>query len=190
MNNGTDEIFSAPLKAEAIALSWPLVEFVGEKRIRYPPIFFDVRCNPSADEWNIRARRRNQGCNTPLTPSEREMPVSTHCTVTNMLIYFVSPHLVGWPVPVRRDEGIRCIDIFQAIYEKLQGRLTSEDRRRYGEEYIRRCRPAFEQRCREDPGLPEYNERQGMRRVDLLRGRTVFKGLKRSGADWVLFFED
>jgi len=181
---------AAPLKAEAIALSWPLVEYAEGKRTRYPPIFFDVRCNPNADEWNIRARRQHRGCNTPLTQAEREMPASTHCTITDMLIYFVSPYLIGWPVPVKRNQGIRCIDIFQAIYEKLQGRLTSEDHRRYGEEYIRRCRPAFEQRCREDPGLPGYNERQGMRRVDLLRGKTIFKGLRQSGADWVLYFDD
>lgn len=189
-SNGVDEISLAPLKAEAIALSWPLVEYTGGKRTRYPPIFFDVRCNPTGDKWNIRARRPNQGCNTPMSADERELPASTHCTLTNMVIYFVSPYLVGWPIPIRRDEGIRCIDVFQAIYDKLQGRLTSEDYRRYGEEYIRRCKPAFLQRCREDPGLPDYNERQGMRRVDLLRGKTIFKGLKQSGPHWVLYFED
>lgn len=49
---------------------------------------------------------------------------------------------------------------------------------------------AFQKRCRDAPHLPPVNERQGLRRVDLLKGKRIFNGLKRDSRTqtWILEF--
>ncbi|KAF8895558.1 hypothetical protein BD779DRAFT_1609069 [Infundibulicybe gibba] len=104
----------------------------------------------------------------------------------------VCDRLPQWPVVVQRSKGIRCIDVFRAIYDTFHPVLTRSELERIGDAYIERCQPAFQQRCADSPGLPLYNQQRGMRRVDLLRGRRIFKGLTRStqpGADWILHFD-
>ena len=77
-----------------------------------------------------------------------------------------------------RAQGIRCIDVFQAIVDTLrvhlspaeQARLIPRDRARWDEHWHRRCRAAG--------GLTEV-EAKTPRRVDLLEGRRIFMGLRR-----------
>ena len=47
----------------------------------------------------------------------------------------------------------------------------------FGRETIKRCEAAFKQRCDDGPELACLAERKGMLRIDLLRGRRIFKGL-------------
>ncbi|KAE9407305.1 hypothetical protein BT96DRAFT_797980, partial [Gymnopus androsaceus JB14] len=82
-----------------------------------------------------------------------------------------------WPIKVKRKEGVRCLDIFEAIYKTLQHRLTDEDIRAFGEARIQHCYNFYLQRCADSPGLSDYNKQRGMRRVDLLRGRRFFRGI-------------
>ncbi|KAJ6625522.1 hypothetical protein B0H10DRAFT_1782890 [Mycena sp. CBHHK59/15] len=87
---------------------------------------------------------------------------------------------------VRRPEGLRCIDVFNAIYCKYQKKPRSSEMPANMEKYL----PAFEQRCRDCPGLAEFNRTKvGFLRVDLLRGKRIVEGLKRSGANWELTFD-
>ncbi|KAF9465304.1 hypothetical protein BDZ94DRAFT_1254212 [Collybia nuda] len=93
-----------------------------------------------------------------------------------------------WPIRIRRAQGIRCIDVFEEIYRKLSEPLTEEDMDTIGRGYAERCVRAFKQRCKDSPGLTLYNEKRGMQRVDLLRGRRIFEGLTRDSksATWEL----
>jgi hypothetical protein len=184
-----ESIATVPLKEEAIALSWPLVEFARRRHSRTPLLHFDVGFDPRVDEWNIRANRG--GYSTPLSRNERDLSVSTHCILTRMVIRCRG--LEKWPVVVEREQGLRCIDVFRAIYDTYHKPLTPAELVSLDSNYIERCRPAFEQRCEDSPGLALFNQRRGMRRVDLLRGRRIFKGLTRtseSGANWVLQFDE
>jgi hypothetical protein len=182
-------IKEVPLKEEAVALSWPLVEFATRRHSRKPLLHFDVGFDPRIDDWNIRANRG--GYSTPLAREELVLPVSTHCVLTKMVIH--CRVLDQWPITIERDQGLRCVDVFRAIYDTYHKPLTSMELAALGDGYIERCRPAFEQRCKDSPGLPLFNQQRGMRRVDLLRGRRIFKGLTRtseSGAKWVLQFDE
>jgi hypothetical protein len=188
LHQSNKPIVVVPLKEEAIALSWPLVEYARRRHSRTPLLHFDVGFDPRIDEWNVRANRG--GYSTPITRAEQELSVSTHCILTRMVIR--SRVLEQWPIVVEREHGLRCIDVFRAIYNTYHKPLTPAEMATLGENYIERCRPAFQQRCKDSPGLPLYNEQRGMRRVDLLRGRRIFKGLTQSpesGVDWVLHFD-
>ncbi|KAF8176685.1 hypothetical protein K438DRAFT_1533500, partial [Mycena galopus ATCC 62051] len=74
---------------------------------------------------------------------------------------------------VERPEGLRCIDVFYAIYCKYKKKPRPNempvDRAKY--------EAAFEQRCKDGPGLADLNRRAGFLRVDLLREKRIFDGL-------------
>lgn len=176
-------VTETPLKDEAISLSWPLVESTQPKRCRYPGLYFDIGFDPRIP-WNIRMDRERGKILSEITRDEEEIPVSTHCKVTKMVI--TCKDLSRWPVYVERREGIRCIDVFRAIYETFHQPLTTREKRDLVSQSHQR---PFEQRCRDSPGLKEYNLKQGMLRVDLLKGHRIFRGIRPSGADWVLIID-
>lgn len=178
------------MKDEVVSLSWPLVDFSSRKHGRMPPLYFDIGFDPRIDVWNVRANRG--GYSTPLSREEQQIAVSPHCELTEMTIVCSSEYLAQWPVTVRRKEGLRCIDVFRAIHDTYAVRLTRAELAYIGESYIKRCERAFKQRCADSPGLGAVNELAGLRRVDLLRGRRIFKGITRTpgpDATWVLHFD-
>ncbi|PCH39822.1 hypothetical protein WOLCODRAFT_136510 [Wolfiporia cocos MD-104 SS10] len=72
--------------------------------------------------------------------------------------------------------GVRCVDVFRAIHDMFRRPLSETEKEFYIlPERRARCEQAFRRRCRESPGC----DADGMRRVDLLEGRTIFMGLRR-----------
>ncbi|KAJ7214073.1 hypothetical protein GGX14DRAFT_315744, partial [Mycena pura] len=69
--------------------------------------------------------------------------------------------------------GLRCIDVFAAIYDAYRERLRSEEA---PPDADGQCARAFVQRCRAS-AAPAGEHRAGMRRVDVLKGRRIFDGL-------------
>ncbi|KAJ7178417.1 hypothetical protein C8R43DRAFT_457826 [Mycena crocata] len=169
------------LKEESIVLNWPLVPFSERRHLRQPLVYYDCAFDPR-EPGNIRDNRQNYFLALPQ--EDRELPVSTHCKLTEMVIH--CPH-VGSLV-VERPEGLRCIDLFYAIYCKYQKRPRSHEKPAVTDKA--KYQLAFEQRCIDCPGLAEYNRTQvGFLRVDLLRGKRIFDGLKRSHGRWELQFD-
>ncbi|KAJ7901951.1 hypothetical protein B0H14DRAFT_1262450 [Mycena olivaceomarginata] len=170
------KIKEVALKDESIVLSWPLVSYAERRNLKYPLLYFDVAFDPR-EPINVKDNRAMHFL--PLPPEDRELPVSTHCKVTEIIID--CPH-VGSLI-VERPEGLRCIDVFYAIYCKYQKKPRPHempaDRAKY--------QPAFEQRCKDSPGISDVNlKKTGFLRVDLLKGKRIFDGLKRSNGRWVL----
>jgi len=168
------------LKEESIVLSWPLVPFTDRRHLKYPLLYYDVAFDPRENE-NLKDNRATHFLALPQ--EDRELPVSTHCKLTEIVID--CPH-VGSLV-VERPEGLRCIDVFYAIYCKYQKKPRSHEMPADRAKYLR----AFEQRCKDCPGLGEYNRTKiGFLRVDLLKGNRIFDGLKRSKGRWELVIHD
>lgn len=137
-------------------------------------LYFDIGFDPR-DRNNVRDKKTT--LLLPLPEADRNLPASTHCELEKMVIE--CPYI--GEITVRRSEGIRCIDVFAAIYDAYHKRLRREEQPCDYHIYTR----AFNQRCVDTPGSQaELNA--GMRRVDLLRGQRIFDGLTRSGADWKL----
>ncbi|KAJ7163454.1 hypothetical protein C8R43DRAFT_282450 [Mycena crocata] len=174
----TTVINKAPLKEESISLSWPLVRWsANPKRKQQPLLYFDIGFDPRHPQ-NLRDKRMG-GDWLLLSDTDRRLPASTHCTLTEM---FIDCPLIGL-ITVKRAAGIRCIDVFRDIYDAYRRRLREDEAPQDISRYYR----FFEQRCLDSPG-PDAEKRAGMRRVDLLRGHRFFDGLSRSGADWKLEF--
>ncbi|KDQ62805.1 hypothetical protein JAAARDRAFT_122643, partial [Jaapia argillacea MUCL 33604] len=124
----------------------------------------------------------------PLTSSEMNKPAASK-PLTHMTIW--CEDLPWWPVVVRRKDGICCADIFHAIYDTYHQPLSDSDRECIPSKRIAGCEEAFKQRCKSADSLTAWEEAQGLRRVDLLKGKTMFVGLRRPALNqdqnrWVL----
>ncbi|KAF7348131.1 Metallo-beta-lactamase protein [Mycena sanguinolenta] len=166
-----------PLKAEAISLSWPLVQFSARGRSSNPMLYFDVGFDPR-QAINLQDNKSNRMA--PMSTTDQNLPVSTHCTVTDMVIE--CPHIGD--VIIKRPKGILCIDVFSAIYDAYRELLGDHEL----PEDIGRYARHFHRRCHDSPNSTA-EQNAGMRRVDLLKGKRIFDGLTRSGANWKLGFD-
>lgn len=127
-----------------------------------------------------------------LKDSDLDKPVSSGHRLTSMHIRYL-PH-PQWTIKVSNPDGITCRDVYKAIYKHFQLTLSASDKKVYVTKDKRKaCEDAFQARCRAAPGLDDYNRTQGMRRVDMLEGKTYFRGLRRPVDDkqhWVLELGD
>ncbi|KAF8886238.1 hypothetical protein CPB84DRAFT_1787745 [Gymnopilus junonius] len=155
-------------------LAWPLIEYDKRRHNPDPLVYYDAGFNPRIPRYAVKVRR--DLINEPLTREEEVMPVSVSATIRSMTI--ICKKLPRWPIYLRRpDTSLRVIDIFRAIYDTYSMPLTHQELRELGEDYIEKCRRAYLQRCRDSPEFDHLEERKGMLRIDLLRGRRIFKGL-------------
>ena len=95
-------------------------------------------------------------------------------------------------IRIRRHRPITCRDVFEEIFRAYNSVLSDIECRREipsprSPQFLR-INAAFKSRCALSPGLIEYEECQGFRRVDLLEGKTIFLGLTqpRPSANWIL----
>ncbi|KAG2009596.1 hypothetical protein CC2G_012510 [Coprinopsis cinerea AmutBmut pab1-1] len=164
-----------PMKDEAIALSWQLVDYETRCRKPYPAVYFDAAFDPRLVGYEIKVLRYGETRWAPMLRDEETQLVFPHAFMTDMII--IHPTLAQWPVYVWNPRGIRCIDVFRAIYDTYSIPLSQDEIEEWGPEYIERCKRVFEQRCEEGPRLPQVTRVKGICRVDLLRGEKIFKGL-------------
>jgi hypothetical protein len=105
----------------------------------------------------------------PLSVQERNKSAAEP-GLTEMVIHCAE--LPDWPVHVARQSGIRCVDVFEAIRDTYNVVLTTTERNMHQQ----RVRDIERRR----PPTPEgAASKKGVRRRDLLEGRTLFLGL-----DW------
>ncbi|KAF9067265.1 hypothetical protein BDP27DRAFT_1449109 [Rhodocollybia butyracea] len=172
--NGEPNSEGSPLivRGLAVALSWPLIEpGRTSARKKRPIICFDIAFDPRKSRGVTVQAFPDVAHRVDIPSDTIRLPASSHCILTEMQIFLDVEDFRRWPVKVKRKSGIRCLDVFYTIYETFQRTLNPEDIRSFG--------------------LPLYNRQHGtMRRVDLLRGRRFFRGIVRSGEDWMLLLDD
>ncbi|KIP06860.1 hypothetical protein PHLGIDRAFT_19355 [Phlebiopsis gigantea 11061_1 CR5-6] len=90
------------------------------------------------------------------------------------------PQLDYWPpLVIKQRHGVNCGHVLEAIHEFLNTPLTDAEREHYVTGRGRAgIEEAFAKRCQDAPGLNDYVRRQGLRRIDLLRGKRIFGGLQ------------
>jgi hypothetical protein len=151
--------------------------------VRYPPIYFDVAFNPAHRE-NIRGLtykpHLRQQVNEPVPEVYLKQEASMNTPMTSMIIYCPRGVLGAAPVQVTNPSGIACIDVFNKIYDAYRSIIPPNDYLQVGQDEYERCSKHFKARCKDSPKGEAYEERLGMRYVDLLRGATrrCIKGLK------------
>ncbi|KAF5336242.1 hypothetical protein D9758_014356 [Tetrapyrgos nigripes] len=187
LSKGCGEEWENSSKHEAISLMWPLVgERLNHKgHVQACPLYFDVAFEPwyNVSIWSATEKRARK-----FFPAQQECPASPRTLLTEMTIFCDMMDM--WPVRVVRKEGIRCLDVFDAIYRTYAVPVTDKEKQILGPEVILRSEAAFSQRIRDGPGLPYVNERLGVLRVDTLANYRIFGGLVQNGEDWKLILKD
>ncbi|KZT23408.1 hypothetical protein NEOLEDRAFT_543676 [Neolentinus lepideus HHB14362 ss-1] len=166
------------------------------KNLHWLLLPYDSRISKGFLEYDFayhidRIRLRSlHGHTRPLNDVDLHKPAADE-RVTQMTI--TCAELPWWHVRVRRPEGVRIVDVLDGIHQTYYRPLTEADKDKIGSEKIAACEGAFRRRCRAAPALDEWEHSQGMRRVDLLRGKTMFLGLIRhpqsgqAGDLWLLY---
>ncbi|KNZ72024.1 hypothetical protein J132_05073 [Termitomyces sp. J132] len=173
-----------PLLLQGVALSWPVLEYKQRRRgpdVR-PMVFFDISQDPDGtDGRGIRLLSREDRRMDKDFPDEYKiLPFSIRAKMKYIDMKCTAPELQPWNVVIehREGDGIQVIDFFRAIYKTYQERLTRDELSKYRDLInSAACQRAFKRRCRMAPGLAEYNERQGICRVDLVGDRTLYSRL-------------
>ncbi|KAF9222972.1 hypothetical protein BS17DRAFT_164196 [Gyrodon lividus] len=165
-----------PMKQPAFDLHWQLLPYDTRRSRRL--LRFDMAF--PVDQISF----QDCGFRTRLTDAELNKPAANG-TMSKMLITFEQGPF-SWEVDVKRSQGIRCRDVFQAIYDTFDEQLTREEQRLVPDR--RACEEAFRLRCKLAAGLPDVERTLGWKRVDVLLHHTIFLGLTqaKSGGDWIL----
>jgi len=163
------------MKQEApTSVHWQLIPYPLRKHLGHPPLYFDLAVDFD-DENNLCFV--NVYPHRPLNEKERRKTASD---VEQMVIRCEGlPKWAQWHVVVdcAKDNVIHCGDVFQEIHKTFNQPMTKAELACISATEKRACEKAFEKRCENNAGLTAWNKRQGMKRVDYLRDKTIFNGL-------------
>ena len=163
-----------------------------------PKILFDLSLHSFNPQ---RIASFGQASGTPLTLDELLEP-ATHPPVYRMTIK--CDLLPDWPVDLERhttarersrerspflsvsareaaDAPITVYDVLMAVYRTVQRRIGQTDWVRLPARRMNEVSAAYTRRCRSFPSPQAFEEAQGVRRVDYLGERYMFRGIMREG---------
>ncbi|CCL99746.1 uncharacterized protein FIBRA_01768 [Fibroporia radiculosa] len=156
---------------EPVTLHWLLLPYDPARSKKL--IYFDIAHDP-------RLIRDHSNMPPVLLKSTDLEKLASEIPLSEMSIRCAQlPH---WDIHVTPSGpgGIRCKDVYRAIYETFHQQLSPMEKEYYiPAERLARCEAYFRKRCKASQTLRGFEENQGMRRVDLLEGRAIFMGLRR-----------
>ncbi|KAG7447036.1 uncharacterized protein BT62DRAFT_851973, partial [Guyanagaster necrorhizus] len=103
---------------------------------------------------------------------------ATHPHIQKMII--ICDALPYWPITVGDgSRGLSLLDVLQGLYRMLMWRISAAEWHRFPEGDQTAIAKAFNRRCRAlgNPQLANAERQDGVKRVDLLLGKTMFRGL-------------
>jgi hypothetical protein len=92
-------------------------------------------------------------------------------------IQLVCGPLPPWECVIRRREAITCLDVFETIFKEYDAPLTEDELAKIPEHYKSFYQKAFQKRCKQVPVLTALEESRGLKRIDLLAGKSFFRGM-------------
>jgi hypothetical protein len=152
-----------------------------------PDFFFDVSHPHFAP-----SRLVGPGQSVHLSPEELRQP-ATHPPITRLRIICdaipqwpidlqYNPYFNGGVAPHSPDGGmlpITLCDVLVAVHRSLHTRISHIDWARLSVAEETAVSKAYTRRCRSVPSTSEFEANQGVRRVDYLLDRVIFRGLLR-----------
>ena len=164
-----------------------------------PKILFDLSFHAFQPQ---RVTSYTQTTGTPLTLEELLEP-ATHPPVHHMTI--TCDLIPDWPIvlePHTRERErererspflsvspqeaanapITVYDVLMALHRTLQRRISQADWARLTTRQTNAISAAYTRRCRTYPSVQAFENAQGVRRVDYLHERYMFRGIMRAGA--------
>lgn len=142
-----------------------------------PHMLWDVTEHPS----QIR-RMTQRGLVVPFATTDNMTQQATFPPAHMIHMYIPGMRKAWGPCVVSSDGPVEVQQIFYALWEYLQTPLTTEDMRALlsgpeGEARFLSVEFACYRRCARSLALPAVERRQGLKRVDVLEGNTVFWGM-------------
>ncbi|KAK7037318.1 hypothetical protein VNI00_011309 [Paramarasmius palmivorus] len=186
------------LESETISLHWLLRrQDVPRKQNRDDAhlfMMFDMAFQPDPHPFNSFGRskpgariydmQRRKYLPEQVAQAHFEQPASSNCTLYKMhIIVGANPE---WSTVVEHEKGIRCIDIFRAIYGLLQMPLTRQELDTISPSSLRYCEDARDARIKDTPGLEETGKLRGILRIDAFVNYRFFRELKQKDDVWML----
>ncbi|KAG6818263.1 hypothetical protein H0H93_006410 [Arthromyces matolae] len=175
--------YSDPVIREDKIFAWPMIEYK-ERRLHQearPMLFFDISRKPTDLAYKPFYLAFEGGEELPAEVLEEylQLPLSPNFPLQMIRIRCEHEVLINWDVIVeRKDDQLRVIDVFEAIYNTYNTPLNSEEKRRHRDLVDSRIvDAAFIRRSkyiRADFGRTIL---RGICRVDLLGNTTLFNGL-------------
>ncbi|KAK0204234.1 hypothetical protein DFS33DRAFT_870899 [Desarmillaria ectypa] len=124
----------------------------------------------------------NMGMQVPLGMNELKGPATQPHIQRMTIICDVMPY---WPITIGDGSGgLALEDVLQGLYRMMMWRISRDEWQRFPEGDRAAIAKAFARRCRalRNPQLENAERQDGVKRVDLLLGRTMFRGLVVDGS--------
>ncbi|KAK0449665.1 uncharacterized protein EV420DRAFT_781659 [Desarmillaria tabescens] len=119
----------------------------------------------------------NMGMKVPLGMNELSGP-ATHPHIQRMTI--ICDSMPYWPITIGDgSRGLALGDVLQGVYRMMMWRISGAEWQRFPEGDKAAIAKAFARRCKAlgNPQLQNAERQDGVKRVDLLLGKTMFRGL-------------
>ncbi|KAL4264066.1 DUF6699 domain-containing protein [Pleurotus pulmonarius] len=136
-------------------------------------LWFDVREDPSMLCYGT------VDTMIPLSPADRMQP-ATYPFLTHMFINAIGDDPIQpflWPFMVRNPKGIKCEDVYNAVYENFQEYVSQSEYDDWPQVRQVQCTQSYgarhSSRANRESGFVE-----GIRRVDYLGDNIMFRGLE------------
>ncbi|CAL1700046.1 unnamed protein product [Somion occarium] len=157
-----------------------------------PMLFFDLSVH-AFDPLRLISPGRRAGKSLALDELQQQ---ATHPGVTRMVI--TCDAIPQWPITLEPyddqsnylsvprasyDQPITLGDILVAIHRALQTQISHRDWVKLTNEDATAVARAYTRRCRTYPSAEQFEASQGVRKVDYLKDRYIFKGLTRRRGD-------
>lgn len=170
------------MKGPALNLHWKLLPYHPSRSKRF--LHFDIAFPTLDIEFRQNSSYGVQ--RTSLSDTDLDKPAADEKLVKMTINFQRGPF--EWDIDVKRDQGVRVRDVFEAIHAAFNVPLTPYEKGLIPHHRRAAYEEAFRLRCKLAAGLPIVEQRQGWKRVDTLLHETLFRGLTqpKSGGDWVL----
>ncbi|KAJ3520771.1 hypothetical protein NMY22_g12599 [Coprinellus aureogranulatus] len=156
----------------------PALRKVDYKHPPQPVVFFDIAFDPRGREYEVKCMRPGQSRLSSLTREEEDMAAAGGSMSAPTMI-IVNDMFPNWTVVVRSKRvNCRVYEVFRAIYDTYAQPLTPQEMMMIPKDKMPGVMAAFEQRCKDGPGLPPVEMAKGPKRVDVLRSERFFKALE------------
>jgi hypothetical protein len=190
-----------PTLWDAGAASFPFIwdyhlnPFLQHRVVGYSPVYFHIASTPGAVYHRLPLTRN---LTVPLWPEELAQP-ATYPFLKDMHIKNIadddSTNPFPWPMIVHNSDGVLLRDIFAAISENFSQYVAQEEFSHWTEERKKTAKRAYRARVAIantslDPFIPPSHDNTGLRRVDYMGERVLFRGLEPSpeqDGTWVMF---
>lgn len=123
--------------------------------------------------------RPGEGRLSSLTRDE-ETKLASPSMMSMPTMIIVNDMYPDWTTVVYAAKGGSCrvCEVFRALHDTYSVPLTQQELSMIPRSKMHGVMAAFEQRCKDGPGLPPVEMAKGPKRVDVLRNEKFFKGLE------------